>query len=720
MGGFIMDIQIESAISKLSIKKIKREDALVIVEEIRKFLPDTQKKRKKLLKEIIDSVFLSIKNKNRLYSLGGVRFAFLSNLGDALDEIKIKGVFRCSNYNYQPGIIKELIFDICKFIEFERKDMEYFGSVLGLIALSSDIRSNQTKVIAAIKSRPGFLKTALALAESKFQDLFFNPSFERRSRFDEVYTYSKESWISSISFAINLYFEVNGKATLLNSNYIDENINYDYYKDTFLKCFQIQDFKETEIKVDFFDYNLIFDKEKKIFWLENDSFEKAKSYGYTKTTLRLHSLSMDIAKNEGIVSFYEAMEKLWSEFSKDEENLLYFLPKEPIERIVINACLFDYDEFNFFGDDRLFKEELAILVALENENYSPLLNKKILGEIRVIDIFKIQRLFYFLGFLYKKIYEKLKEERPNDAEIIRLRSLLPVISESAISNIFMRVTGHDHEECLNLINSLIAKYPSDSGFTDLQYTPIIKIENSYLILPLVLAISNLVRSIALSNNVHLSITDTRDSMVEGVTSALSSKNFQVYKEVTFGQSEIDIVAFKDGELFLFECKNPYHPVNDYELRNTYSQLKKGFYQMKKIRESLLDKDKLKVFCKKISLQISSVKNIHYSVINANRALLGYEDSGVRVLHANELMNFINSGTISSQVEVLRSWKEDSFHVSDLVRFIDGDVITKDSDDCVMITYYLHKLRSNTLVFKQIAFDLEKINNISHVKYKKIN
>ncbi|ETX66132.1 hypothetical protein VC306_23840 [Citrobacter portucalensis] len=716
-----MDTQIEAAISKLSAKKIKREDALVIVEEVRDFLPDAPKKRKKLLKEIIDLVFLSIKNKNRLYSLGGVRFVFLSNLGDALEEIKIKGIFRCSNYNYQTSIIKELIYDICKFIEFEKKDMEYFGSVLGLIALSSDIRSNQVKVIAAIKSRPSFLKTALALAESKFQDLFFNPSFERGSRFDEVYTYSKEAWLSSISFAINLYFEVNGNAILSDLKYIDENISSDYYREIFLKCFQIQDFKEAEIKVDFFDYKLIFDEEKKIFWLENDSFEKAKSYGYTKTDLRLLSLSMGLAKNERIVSFYEVMEKLWSEFSKDEENPLYALPKDPIERITIRAYIFDYDnDFNFFGDDRLFKEEAAMLVALENENYSPLLNKKILGEITVLDIFKIQRFFYFLGFLYKKIYEKLKEERPNDAATIRLRSLLPVISETEISNIFTRVTGHEHEECLNLINILSAKFPSTSGFTDLQYTPIVKIENSYLILPLVLATSNLVRSIALSNNVHLSITDTRDSMVEGVTSALSLKDFLVYKEVTFGQSEIDIVAFKDGELFLFECKNPYHPVNDYELRNTYSQLKKGFYQMKKIRESLLDKNNLKVFCNKISLKISSVKNIHYSVINANRALLGYEDSGVRVLHANELMNFINNGTISSQVEVLRSWKDDSFHVSDLVRFITGDVITKDFDDYFMITSYLHNLRSNTLVFKQIAFDLEKINNMSQVKYKKIN
>ena len=78
-----MDTQIEAAISKLSAKKIKREDALVIVEEVRDFLPDAPKKRKKLLKEIIDLVFLSIKNKNRLYSLGGVRFVFLSNLGDA-------------------------------------------------------------------------------------------------------------------------------------------------------------------------------------------------------------------------------------------------------------------------------------------------------------------------------------------------------------------------------------------------------------------------------------------------------------------------------------------------------------------------------------------------------------------------------------------------------------------------------------------------------------
>ena len=45
-----MDTQIEAAISKLSAKKIKREDALVIVEEVRDFLPDAPKKKKKTTK----------------------------------------------------------------------------------------------------------------------------------------------------------------------------------------------------------------------------------------------------------------------------------------------------------------------------------------------------------------------------------------------------------------------------------------------------------------------------------------------------------------------------------------------------------------------------------------------------------------------------------------------------------------------------------------------
>ncbi|MEN4600710.1 hypothetical protein ABEG75_22425 [Pantoea agglomerans] len=716
----MMNENIEKAVSKLSVKKIQREDAILIIEEVKAYLPNNANEKRKLLKNIIDLVFLSIKDKKRSYSLGLMRFIFLSNLGDSLEELKAKGVFRSSNYDYQSGIIKELIYDICNFVDFNESVFEYFGSVLGLLALSPDMKNNKVKIVSAIKSRPNFLKTALALAESSFQDLSFNPNHEIKSRFDEVYTYSKEALISSISYAVSVYFEVRDKTKVSDLKCIDENVDIKYYKDIFLKCFEIQDFKEAEIKVDFFGHVLKKDEKNKLFYIENHDFEKAKSYGYTKTDLRMLSLSMSIAKDEEIASFYDAMESIWSEAIKDEGVNLYLLPKNPVERIVIQSLLFDYnDEYNFFSDGRLFKEEAAMLVVLENENYAKLLNKKIIGEITVLDVFKVQRYFYFIGFLYKKVCEKLKEERPDDAEVIRLRSVLPVFDEKSICSIISSVTGHDNEECIKLLNGLCAELPSDSGFTDLQYTPIVRVENAYIILPFVLATSNLVRSIALNNKIHLSVSPTHDSMVAGVVSALLSNGFKVDEEVSFGKCEADIVAFKDGELFLFECKNPYHPVNDFELRNTYSHLKKGLRQLKDMKESLADPYNLKTFCSKISLQLSSVNNIHYGVINANRALLGYERFGIRVFHANELINFLRSGTISSQEDTLRSWKDDSFHVKDLVSFINGDVVTKDFDTHLVDIFYVHNFRSNSLAFKEIGFDLESINKMVSSKYRKI-
>jgi len=271
-----MNASIEKAVSKLSVKKIQREDAILIIEEVKAYLPNNSNEKRKLLKNIIDLVFLSIKDKKRSYSLGLMRFIFLSNLGDSLEELKAKGVFRSSNYDYQSGIIKELIYDICNFVDLNESDFEYFGSVLGLLALSPDMKNNKVKIVSAIKSRPNFLKTALALAESSFQDLSFNPNHEIKSRFDEVYTYSKEALISSISYAVSVYFEVRDKAKVSDLKCIDENIDIKYYKDIFLKCFEIQDFKETEIKVDFFGHVLKKDEKNKLFCIENHDFEKAK------------------------------------------------------------------------------------------------------------------------------------------------------------------------------------------------------------------------------------------------------------------------------------------------------------------------------------------------------------------------------------------------------------------------------------------------------------
>jgi Holliday junction resolvase len=70
-----------------------------------------------------------------------------------------------------------------------------------------------------------------------------------------------------------------------------------------------------------------------------------------------------------------------------------------------------------------------------------------------------------------------------------------------------------------------------------------------------------------------------DPMQHELVESLLDAGFLVKYEAITGtkkdNKEVDVLAYKDGDLFILECKNVYHPVNAYELRSTYDHLKKS-------------------------------------------------------------------------------------------------------------------------------------------------
>ncbi|WP_212793942.1 hypothetical protein, partial [Acinetobacter baumannii] len=92
--------------------------------------------------------------------------------------------------------------------------------------------------------------------------------------------------------------------------------------------------------------------------------------------------------------------------------------------------------------------------------------------------------------------------------------------------------------------------------------------------------------------------------------------FTVFTEVKFGKYDIDILAKLDNEVFIFECKNSYHPANEYELRNSFEHLVKAEKQLENLEKMLKDPTTRKNLAKK--LQISLYKcNFNFSIVSSN-------------------------------------------------------------------------------------------------------
>lgn len=709
-------------IEVLSKKRVDVDLANQAIATIREKLPDSIKRRYELLKLATSSLLENIKDRNYDASFGMFRFVFFTGLKDPLSEARKQGVFRASKAQFNPKLIRELLLELYASGTLSDEEQHYVRSVNGMFVVAPDILDLKKKIIAAASSRRYFLKTVLSIAETKYSDLlrYFDERPEK-PYVDVLFHNNKESILTAASYLVQVYREATPPLRLRDSNGIDESTDHAFYYNLFEAAFSITNYLETEIKVDFYDYEVVVDETARRISVDNVDFETAKSYGYIKTDLRAFSQARIYEEFATSKSYNKLLDEFWDRDSQEEQSIVYAIRYEPVERLVLKTLFAEYGhKANIFSHDYPFKEEQMQMFALVDENYNPdIFETKIYKSFTCFDLFKLQRFFGFVAFIYKKAYEKLKNDGHPNADLIRKRSVLPVFDKEELVKLFQNTTGKSQSECEGLLERLTNDKPATDEVIDLQYKPILTIENRCLVMPTVFAYSSLWRSLAISEKVHFSVFGKHDYMVKSVSDALVCQGFKVQHDFHFGEDEVDIAAVYGEHLFLFECKNPYHPVNDFELRNTYAHLVKGFSQLDKFKNRFSDRQVFDQFLRNLEVEPRSINKIHYGVINANRVLSGFTKSGVRVFHANEFMNFISSGKIISASDEYSCWRSDKFDISDLISYMDGEVIVGDMVAHKVPMPFSVSFRNYSMHFRTFQYDLSGINSLHKEKYRYI-
>lgn len=623
---------------------------------------------------MVSELIGNIQAKNYQNSIAISRLIFLSDLENPLVEVRKQGVFRTSKYNYNNKIIKAIINDLKNLNVFHLDDNDYIESILNLISMANDVRSEKEKIVATLKSKKNFFKTMLAFGELAFVELLYEEDIAEQDITQIKFSRNKESILESISLICKYYQELD-MASDNDSGLIDKNPDKFFYRNVIFKAFKIRTFNEIEIKLDLFDYKATISDNNII--ITNDIFELAKVHGYTKFNTRQDSLlkQLYLENKENTVSLIEFYDMYWEYLHP--KSPLYDVKNSPMKRIRLRIPSFN--EFNKFDSNSVFREEVSLLYQTFMENYNQeLTNIEILEGVTVFDILKFQRAFFKVSRIYLKSLIDYGYDK-DDLFEISLQSILPSFTLNDLITNASYFSGLNTEICEKIINHITVDMKGEDEFIDIQYSPIIKLDKYYLVLPTVLSSSNLIRSIAFRNNVHLSIFNNTDFMINNLENAFKAQDFKVKKDFEFGrdQIEIDLVLYKDKELFLFECKNPYHPVSDFELRNTYDHINKAFLQVEKFKSIIADNNSFKNFIHQLNkfgfnIDLNNV-NVNYGIINANRALTGFTKNNIRVYHANELINFVNEGKFICYNVEYSSWEKDEFDVKDLLNYLDGKV-----------------------------------------------
>lgn len=612
-------------------------------------------------------------------------------------SIQKVGFFRPSKYNFDIKVISMFFQETINHTNF-KKFSQYLISIQNLFLTSKKAKNCFNQIKEFILSERNLIKYFFA----KSDDIFYE--YENNKE--------PELILECISFLI-IEIKNNQHTNGINASLINIINDKDYT--TLIRLSKIiVSFKKIEIKIDFFEYFL----EKvnnKNYKLTNESFEKNISMSYIQYDQQRYATHHETIKiNQQNETFEETINKILN-----ESNINLFAEIRPLPfprvcpKIITTPIL-----LKLFTTDFIYLEEKSLLNFFFIDNFisANYINKPIYKNFTILDIIKIQRIFKFISKIYR-IYLKKNKIKFNKNKI-KLASIIPISSIAFLDDLLQKTLNSNNKNYLELVKDIISTdfYKLNDHF-DIQYNPILSLGNDFIISPTILAKSNLIRSILIKINNNLSISPNGDKMIQSLEKKLINLGFSIATEVKLGAYEIDIIAKKGNNVFIFECKNSYHPVNEFELRNSFSHIQKASNQLNNLEKMIKNKSTRQSLSKKIGFSLYKA-NFHYAIILSNRMFNGYIYNNYRCINSYILNNLLDKGLVTINSNKYSLWKNSSFHENDLIDFINGKFIS-DYEFLAHENFVKLKVKDITISCQRFGFSLEEVAEHIERNYNKI-
>lgn len=558
---------------------------------------------------------------------------------------------------------------------FSQTKHDYLNSISALWLLAPSLRQLQRSLIDRMRlKRPYTIKTLLAIVDSAFA---YDFTVDLEASTDTMQSYSAESLAQAFSYLLTLYHKAIGLSTI-DLGLVDEESAWDsYYKLLLIDAAKISEYLEAELLIESLPYtSTSLDRIVNINSID-PNLERSVRLGYIQFEFQkdirndsLHRMRNSINTRTTSISNFA-----FDFYSRTDDKFLKFV-KHPKPRYVIT--LPSHEKIHeLFSSDTLFLEDIFSLKILGAEDYvepERIIYTPVSGEINVIDIIKTQRLF---SFLQQGIKFAINNHHPTfERQLIHLTSCIPVFKRSDIQKMLSIVLGE--KKSLEILNLLTSDH--SSNYIDLQYAPVISIKNWCMLSISVASLSNLVRNILCHADTRLELKgdNKKDPMEENLTAAFQSADFLVAHNHNLGQKnnplETDIIAYRDGHLFLIECKNAFHPCNVYEQRNSYDHIVKGAEQLN-LRKAWISLAKnQKTLFNNLNWTATPDAKIHTCIAIGNRVFNGYCLEGHPIRQAHEMINLLTTGEINLNHTIYRVWRNDDISVNDFCDYLDGSII----------------------------------------------
>lgn len=419
------------------------------------------------------------------------------------------------------------------------------------------------------------------------------------------------------------------------------------------------------------EYNL--EKSKQLGLIKTEFQEQARSVGHfnsSKGCVYLYTIANNIRKYLGI---------LFKLVDKDTEVERYIMTFPTLFLEIFTPK--DFNKPEFFGEEIAQIEDIAHEMFISTDE---LLNYKITDICAVKDVILFKRFFTFVSYAQQVFIE----EHYEDKETI-IKSIVPSFQRQNLIQLLEMFVG-DKEKA----DDLLKLYCWDgSGYFDIQSTPIIRMSDyQYLLVPYVLATSNLIRNVIVKERKNASQKTNSNGEKEPLE-IYAKKIFDCQQEIFShkegrkfkynGQSgEVDLVVWSKNHLYLIECKNSILPTSPFELRTTYDYIKKAEMQLDLSSAALRESSSKKQILNNWGVPLRDYE-IHTLILLGNRIYTAPNGFRHQIRYIHELFMLFSCGVINSSFGKWRYWQDEIFSEEDFIRFIsENDPLSNDFLDAM--------------------------------------
>lgn len=598
--------------------------------------------------------------------------------GALITEYRFSKLFHPSNFDARKlkKLIQILEQTVAWALRFLPDKASSLSNWLEFARLAAKTQTDESQLLYKARQTRGTLALMLAFVEEAFS----NPSSLEDSPIlpGQLKHLSREQLASAASFVLAKLTSAPGLTEADFTPAFDAPTLRSATANFLLMAHALNEIRNFEVCVFRFGYRVTYSTGVWNIEAPSQAFGMALNFGYMFTSMQSvehHRRAIDESSNGMYFSdFCQDVERVYGQLSGPP---LYSIVQNPLPGLRLQIRT---DEAKILAEQILtkegvFREEGALIRQNCQElmaSVDELMNFHLEADFTVKDFFMAARILRFYGVLRSRELERMKSDdeemyihsRVMGGRFVDLEKILAVHGMNPTHiNAFMKYASWS---------------TATSEHLDLQYTSIIRVGLGYILLPMTQLNSDLFRNLFSHSKKRIfnSETDPLDSFVGMALSSCFSKQQNVKYKYKSVEGELDVVAFSENTLFVFECKNSLLPCNAFELRSLLDLFDKAVEQLDKITALWEDSEFKEFLGKKLGVVFGPDTVLRTGIVPLSRMLSGIHYKSHPVRQARELKNFVQTGKAffyaPEQTYTWDMWNGMQFSPALLANYLDED------------------------------------------------